>query len=362
MKAEKFIKNEAKYILRNGNWVKSVTAIILLCLVPLMGVFVAEVSYALASPDGDFSTEALAASPLLIIFFVLFQLIAVVAIVLLSPLVNGCVRLFGSMANREKAEFSDIFYFFETKVRYVSAVKFMLGILVRGIAFVIASLIPAAFVYGISNRVYEDKFAVSDDLGFVYVLNAIAVVLLVVGVVTIICILLRYLFAIALFSYHDCDEKQSMRVGSQVAKKHTKALIRLTVSFIPWILLLFFVVPFLYVFPYMACSYAVSIKYLFNSYGLQLDENTEVGSVNECVSNNNFTDEQNNTMVGESSSVMSAEESVVSDQTSYSGVKSYNNANGENTADFLSDNKSAAESDSMPIGNSKTDNEFGGDF
>lgn len=275
MSAERFVKEEAKATLRKENWVKSVVAVLMISIIPIVGFLVAEMGYALASGEEDFSFEALTESPLSAIFFVVFQLIAVVAVVLLSPLVAGCAKMFYGLAEKREAEISDIFYFFDTKGKYISAVRFMLGIIVKGIIVFMLCLLPAAIVFFISSSIYRSSFARTDAVVTLGALGIVSVILVIVGAIAALCIMHRYLFSLALYAYYGYDEKQSAEVGARVARKYSMSLVKLTFSFIPWILLLFFVVPFLYVFPYMFCSYSVSVKYLFQSYGLQFDENTE---------------------------------------------------------------------------------------
>lgn len=363
MNAESFVKNEAKSILRNGNWVKAVVAVMVLCLVPLICTLVASIAYGLASIDGDFSTDVLTSSPLIMIFFVLFQLIAVVAVVLLSPLLNGCVRMFFGMAVGKEAGLADIFYFFETKERYVSSVKFMAGILVKSIVIIIACLIPSLVAYGVSISAYHKNFARSEDLGLVNSLGVVSVVLLIVGLVAAICICLRYLFATSLFSYYGCDERQSKTIGAQVSKKHTMSLIKLTVSFIPWLLLLFFVVPFLYVFPYMICAYSVSVKYLFNSYGLQFENNTEVSPTQNLTA-----DEISDSVVTEVQNDI--EEYAYSDTTSPEDVPISESSADELTPSEPDEDKSefssglecnVTEFNGITFGGFKSDDRVGGD-
>lgn len=289
MSAERFVKEEAKATLRKGNWVKSVVAVLMISIIPVVGFLVAEMGYALASGEEDFSFEALVESPLSAVFFVVFQLIAVVAVVLLSPLVTGSAKMFYGLAEKREAEISDIFYFFDTKGKYISAVKFMLGIIVKGIIVFMLCLLPAAIVYLISSNVYRSSFARTDAVVTLGVLGVVSIVLVIVGVIVALCIMHRYLFSLALYAYYGYDEKQSSVLGGRVARKYSMSLVKLTFSFIPWILLLFFVVPFLYVFPYLFCSYFVSVKYLFQSYGLQFDENTGNGI-------NNFSQDEHNEM------------------------------------------------------------------
>lgn len=256
MNAEKFIKKEAKTAL-SGNWVVGIMAVMVLCFIPIIAVLIVNIAYALATGVNDVVSEALKSTPKLVVFFILFHLLAVVAVLFLSPLMNGFVRIFSSLAEKKKAEFSDLFYFFESKEMYIKAVKFMTYLIVRGVLILVASEIPAAILFAFSG---ENE----PMLG-------LTVVLAVVGAMVTFVLLHRYIFAIMLFSYNEFGVNESFYIGAQVAKGHTKALVKLAVTFIPWLLTTFFVIPFLYVYPYMTCSYFVSAKYLYQQYTKDLE-------------------------------------------------------------------------------------------
>lgn len=286
MNAEKFIKNEAKQSLSNGNRVKAITAVFVAYLIPVISLLVFDIAYTMSSVDYEFSVDMLTESPLLLVFFIVFQLIAVVSFVLLSPIFNGYARLFCSVADKKEADIADIFYFFDTKGKYVGSVRFMLNIFVRSIVIIFFCIVPGIAVYTGAYYVYHKNFARSADLGTFNALSGIAIILIIIGVIVAVCILHRYLFAISLYSYYGYDELNSFRVGAEVAKKHTVSLIKLTVSFIPWILLTVFVVPFVYVYPYMTASYFVSVKYLFVTSGLQLEAKKDETAIFENSQNN----------------------------------------------------------------------------
>lgn len=272
--AEKIVKNEARQALGKNNWVKAITAIMVLAFVPVIALLIMEIAYSFAiDSSGEFSESVLTSSTVKMVFFVVFQLIAVLEIVLLSPLLNGCVRIFCSIADRQKAEFSDLFYFFENKERYLNSIIYMLGLLVKIIFTFLLCCIPAIIVYAAAEVKYHENFAKHAML--VNTLNTVAVILLVIGFIAAILIIHRYMFSLSLYSYYGYDSKTAAKVGADAAKKYCSSLIKLTIKFIPWILLLFFVIPFLYVCPYMFCSYAVSVKYLFSSMGLQFNNNAE---------------------------------------------------------------------------------------
>lgn len=271
MKAEKFIKDEAKSILGCGNWLKAVAAVLTVCLIPLVGICITEIAYSIVGGDSELSVEVLMSSPYEGLFFILFQIVAIIAMLMLSPLACGGIRVFCSLAEEKSADMSDIFYFFEFKRRYTDTVKFMTGITVRTIIAFLLSVIPALLAFVASTFVYRENFARSDDFTEINALNVAAVILLIVGIIFAFCFIHRYLFSLYLYCKHDYGEKNSMETGAKLSKRFFKNLIMLTLSFLPWILLLFFVVPFLYVFPYMACAYAVSVKYLINAYGINFE-------------------------------------------------------------------------------------------
>ncbi len=262
MNAEKFVKQEAKSSL-SGNWVVGILSVMVLCFIPIIVMLVIDIAYSLAGDVDGSVAEAISSSPQGAVFFVVFHLLAVVTVLLLSPLMNGFARVFSSVADKKTAELSDLFYFFETKERYVKSVKFMTKLIVRAVIVFVVSEIPAAALFLVSG---EDEFM----LGMV-------VILAVLGALCTFAFLHRYTFAMMLFSYHEYGGTESLYMGAQISKKYCKSLIKLTVTFIPWLLLTFFVVPFIYVYPYMTCSYFVAAKYLYQQYAQNL-ENTVVSN------------------------------------------------------------------------------------
>lgn len=251
MRVEKFIKGEAKENLKD-NWVKAVLSVFMICFIPLIAALIVDMSYSVICGDEETLTEVFSNSPVSGFFFVIFSIAAVVAVIALSPLMNGFVRFFYSLAVDKKCDVSDLFYFFESKRKYTTAIKLMTAVIVEGALCILACEIPAALALVFSQ---ESRAA--------YVLG---IVLAVLGVITAFIILHKFTFTMILFSYYECDIKKSFVYGSLISKKHSDALIKLSASFIPQILLTYFVVPFVYVYPYMTCSYMISAKYLLEKY------------------------------------------------------------------------------------------------
>lgn len=254
MKAEVFVKKEAKDVLSRGNWFKGVLSIIVTLFIPVIAVLITELAYSFVIVGGEFSEELLQNEPVRGVIFAAFSLLSVLSVVFLSPLYNGGKRVFASMAYTGECRAADIFYFFENKKRYLQAVGFNLSIIVRALSVLIISLIPGTVIYAANES-----------------LAALAVILVLAGILFTVGFIHRYSFASILFSYHDYTPKESLRAGAVSAKYSTKSLIKLTVSFWLLILSLFFVVPFVFVLPYMSCAYCVSAKYLFTAQGLTFE-------------------------------------------------------------------------------------------
>lgn len=249
MNAEKMIKNEAKNAL-TGKWVIAITSLFILLFVPIIVMLIITSAYSVL---GESSVEELfSQSAVKLVLFVFLHAAGVAALLLLSPIFPGFVRVYSSAACGKETSMSEVFHFFESKQLYRSAIAFMSGLLVKSAGIIIAceaAALVAAFVG-----------SDTDDLDFVIIGFAI------LGVIGAFLWFHRFAFQTMLFSYYDYDSATAAKIGSQIAAKNTGKLIKLTATFIPWLLLTYLVVPFLYVFPYMTCAYFVSIKYITADY------------------------------------------------------------------------------------------------
>ena len=251
MNVEKFIKNEAKESLK-GNWYKAIAAVCLLLIMPLLVYIIISMAYAMLG-DSESVTEAFQTSSISAVFFCVFNLIAVASCLLMAPLYLGFTRFFARIAAEKKADVSDLFYYYDSKENYIDSFKFITNIIVRSVMAAIVCLLPAFAVYGTGDG--EDDFTLG-----------ISVVLGFVGLIVWFLFVHRYAFAVMLYTHYGKSSKESMKTGAIIAKKGAKQLRKLSLSFTGWLLLNYLVLPFLYLFPYMTCSYFVSAKYLIEQY------------------------------------------------------------------------------------------------
>ena len=259
MNAENFIKNEAKKML-SGKWPIAFLSTLELLFLPIISILILMMAYSVAG-DGEKIADALSGSSVNMVLFVVFHVAAVLALLLLSPVCAGFVRIFSGIADGKDVDPADLFYFFEDKSKYKNAVKFMTGVIVKCFGIFLLCSIVGIMLVSMSDEVSGGSISVVPG-----------VVFLIIGVIIAFLLIHRFAFSVMLFSYYDYDPENAVSFGAKVAKGNTQKLINLTVSFVPWLLLTFFVVPFVYVYPYMTCSYFVSAKYLIQQYKEQFGD------------------------------------------------------------------------------------------
>ncbi len=249
MNAEKMIKTEAKQVL-SGKWTAAVMAVFILLFMPIIAAMILMAAYSVLG-ESEIS-DVLQNEPVKMAVFAALHVAAIVAFLLLSPIFTGFARFYSRAAAREDADLIDVFYFFENGSKYKRAIAFMSGLLVKCVGILVVCEAAAVTVAAVAH---------DND---VTIMAAIS--LAIVGAVAAFLWFHRFAFQVMLFSYKDYDAASAAKTGAQIASGNTGKLIKLTVSFVPWLLLMFFVVPFLYVYPYMTCSYFVSVKYIVSDY------------------------------------------------------------------------------------------------
>ncbi len=249
MNAEKMIKSEAKRAL-SGNWPAALTSYFIMILVPIITALVAVAAFAVLGEEK--TNEIISNEPVRAILFVVLNIAAVAVLVLLSPLYPGFVRAYSSAAEGKEISVADVFFFFDDRRQYKNAVSFMSGLLVKCLGIIVVCNAPALAIAAYSG---------DDDT-----LLTISGVLAAIGIIASLLWMHRFRFSVMLFSYYGYDGVSAAQTGARIAKTGTVKLLRLTLTFVPWLLTAFFGIPMLYVFPYMSCAGFVSAKYLISGY------------------------------------------------------------------------------------------------
>ncbi len=249
MNVEKFVKNEAKAALK-GNWIKAITALFTELLVVLAVLLVIESAFEIMGDYDDFGTAA-AENPVKLVFFILFHLLGVGGLLLLSPMFAGYVKIMCSLAKDKKSKIDDMFLYFSSGDIYKDCVKFMTRIIVSCVAVLILFELPCLGGY----LLFEDR-----DYA-----DIIVAVLGLLGVLGAYLFSLRYTFALMLYT-DGLSINESFEKGAAVSKGNVTKLVKLTFSFIGWIISYILVVPCLYAVPYISCAHFISAKYLLEQY------------------------------------------------------------------------------------------------
>lgn len=267
MSPEKKIRLQAKNTLGSNNWVMAVSAILVVLAVALAGLYlISGISMLTTSlfeeilSFFDFSqlieeeTVSESASGVLII--------PIPLIILLIPLVMGCIRLFYLMSKNNEVAFSELFYYIGR--RFFRSLGLFFGIFVRCLWQAAVCFLP--YYIGLSiltaNTAEKDKLAFSDNIWY-FIIYA----LLFGGILLFSKLCVRYF--LSLFLYFE-DENLSARelcsLSCEYMQKFKSSVMKLVLSLFPWILSCILIIPCLFAVPYVLTSLSTSAKWIIALY------------------------------------------------------------------------------------------------
>lgn len=190
---------------------------------------------------------------LLVIFWLTFLLAF-----FMLPITNGFFRLCYNIANEREANFADVFYFFKGTKRYLRALQFN----ILTCAKLFAAYLIAFAGYNI-HRIPVIEANLGDTT--LFIINRS--VFFAFGSALFLLFFIRIIFSEFIFVDNENARISDISRATKVIFNHHKLdIILLNYSFIPWIALCFFVIPALYVIPYMLTTVATSAKWLLKLY------------------------------------------------------------------------------------------------
>ena len=145
MTAEASLKKQAKSILAQNNWVKSIVGG--LCSMSVLGAFLIIFNFA-----SMYLSEDILKKPVELGINIAISVAALVVFILLSPVYTGYIRFIAQCRGRETGNIKDVFYYFQ-RGKYADTVQLNLLLTLKKTALVILFFIPAQFPVGNTSRI-----------------------------------------------------------------------------------------------------------------------------------------------------------------------------------------------------------------
>lgn len=262
MNKNKVIKQQARLLLK-GNWVPVISGFVIVILA-LLAVFYTQFTLLYAFDQLNADGELYKQPVNITTGRINYTLICIAAgssaaLLLLSPLFNGAIRLCAKLTLDRTANISEMFYCFRSFALYVKTV--LLNFVIFFLFTVTSSLLdPYIYVSRITGTELDGTNP-GDPLWWVMAAAFLAAVLIDILLYTVLVH-----FPLLVYAF----EPQRGVCGCTFAllpfifRNLGKAL-SLTISFFGWALLCFFVVPVLYAAPYYAVASADSVKWMLQS-------------------------------------------------------------------------------------------------
>lgn len=257
MNTEKKIRLQTKDYLK-GNWVTAASGFFVLAA-SLFLVFAFEESFEylfnIWTEDGALKSGSETV-------FTVIACVSVLAAILLSPFKNGFFKMCYNIVNDKEADLQDVFYFFKRN-KYLTTLQFNLIMIIR-IAFnFFIGLIPCIILNVLTFSFSVQLLPTVEANEIVFYIN---IVLIVLGVIYGIISSVKFFITEFLFIENDAEMSGVFSVSGKIIKSYRKSILKLFLGFLPWIALCFFVVPSIYVVPYLTSTFADSSKWLIKLY------------------------------------------------------------------------------------------------
>lgn len=253
MKTNQLIKKQARLLLK-GNWVPLIiglSAVLLAVLTALCLETALLYLFDLVNSDGSVSNDNL-------LFSFCITVGCATLLMLLSPLLNGVLKMCANLSVNHQTYVSEMFYFFSSPGLYLKTILVNLLVL---LSFAVMSALTD--IYRIIVIFTNQDFG-SEGISPVMVLLLVAA-LIVSVIIKILLYAILVHYQMFVYSFGDKGFAESTILLLPFAFKHFGKLMRLILSFAGWFALCFFVLPALYTVPYFAVSSANMVKWLLQT-------------------------------------------------------------------------------------------------
>lgn len=199
---------------------------------------------------------------ILIVWFLITLISALMIVFIGWPLSLGILHWSYLVANGKDAFFCEIFKYYKTKELFLKAINTQFLVCIRVIFWITICLIPSIVIFFVVGNleVLNNDIIYLNGILFSISLSSIFFIL---GIIVAGLISLRY-FLVPYFIVADDNEsaRNSITESISLMKKRHFDVLKLIITFIPWMLSCFFILPIIYVLPYFMVSLAISAKWI----------------------------------------------------------------------------------------------------
>lgn len=181
--------------------------------------------------------------------------VLIIAGILLSPVINGYIRVYYLNAIDEGMDIRQLFYYFHAG-RYAKALSLNLMYLVRMLLPTLLLFSPVVVYYAVITSLAEDFYGT-------VLYNDIFFILFILSSITTTLYSLKYFTVYTLsVEMEQIENKALFGYSTAIMKDKTLHAAKLIFSFTPWMLMCLTVLPMLYVIPYMTESLCIGAKWM----------------------------------------------------------------------------------------------------
>lgn len=261
MNKEKMLKKQALAYLSKNNWGNAIGGFFIMLMPFIIIILANDLMVSLLDAVVDLDKINILQS----LFIILFEGILLVSTILATPVFTGYQKLCYNISKGKENSLSDVFYYFKGGL-YGKCLRININIMFRILGYFCGFGAPALFM------IISSTFSSNETSG---ILTYIYVVYLVVLIIGTFFWAMRYtVIPCVLFEDESLSSSEIVKIGLQMAKPRLSTINMLTLSFFPYLLLCFFVVPLIFVVPYMNVAYMTNGKWITQMYLTSDNSNT----------------------------------------------------------------------------------------
>lgn len=250
MSTEKIIKKQALNLLSKDNWGNAIVGFFIICIPAILILLLNELFYEIIRLAVSVDTSS-----------ILFQsistavsMITIISLLFSTPILTGYLRMCYLISKDREYNLKDIFYYFK-KERYSKALSLNLNIIVRILGYFI--------VFNIPNLIFSCFFAITSSVA----LYVMSIFLIVFGIIATIIVSIKYtVIPCVYFEDESISNNDIINLGIKFVEDKKSDCRKILFSFIPLILLCFFIVPLIFVVPYFAVAFMNNGKWITSIY------------------------------------------------------------------------------------------------